>query len=81
VSIFSRGLSKTRNSFFGRIANMLGNTEIDDDTWDDIEAILIQADMGVETTQDVDCDDLRRQGITRTDELAARRCAPNWPRF
>ena len=68
MSIFSRGLSKTRNSFFGRISNMLGNTEIDDDTWDDIEAILIQADMGVETTQAV-LDDLRSQGITRTEEL------------
>lgn len=68
MSIFSKGLSKTRNSFFGRIANMLGNTEIDEDTWDDIEAVLIQADLGVETTQRV-LDELKLRGITKTDEL------------
>ncbi len=50
MGIFRRGLSKTRQSFFGRISQMLGNTEIDDDTWDDIETLLIQADMGFDTT-------------------------------
>lgn len=29
---------------------MMGVTEIDDDTWEDIEALLIQADMGTATT-------------------------------
>lgn len=51
---------------------MLGNSEIDDDTWDDIEATLIQADLGVETTQKV-LEELRgrvrREGITRGDQL------------
>jgi fused signal recognition particle receptor len=70
VSIFNRGLSKTRKSFFGRIANMLGNTEITDETWDDIEALLIQADMGVETTAKV-LDDLKARGITKEDQLQA----------
>ena len=32
---------------------MLGNSEITDETWDDVEALLIQADMGVPTTQRV----------------------------
>jgi fused signal recognition particle receptor len=72
LSIFSKGLAKTRQSFFGRIAQVLGNSEIDDDTWDDIEAILIQSDMGVETTLKV-LDELkarvRREGITRADQL------------
>lgn len=72
MSIFKSGLAKTRQSFFGRIAQALGNTEIDDDTWDDIEALLIQADMGVPTTHRV-IEDLkarvRREGITRTDQL------------
>lgn len=68
MSIFSKGLSKTRKSFFGRIATMLGATDIDDDTWDDIEAVLIQADLGVATTSKV-IDALRSQGITRSDEL------------
>jgi fused signal recognition particle receptor len=68
VSIFNRGLAKTRKSFFGRIANMLGNTEITDETWDDIEAILIQADLGVNATTKI-LDDLRSQGITKHDQL------------
>ena len=29
---------------------MFGGTEIDDELWDDLEALLIQADVGVETT-------------------------------
>jgi fused signal recognition particle receptor len=53
VGIFRSGLSKTRQSFFGRISQMLGNSEITDETWDDVEALLIQADMGVPTTQRV----------------------------
>lgn len=51
MSIFRSGLSKTRQSFFGRLTEMLGAANIDDDTWDDIEALLIQADLGVETTR------------------------------
>ena len=65
---FFKGLSKTRTSFFGRIANMLGATEIDEDTWDDIEAVLIQADMGVETTLMI-IEKLKARGITQVDEL------------
>lgn len=59
MSIFRSGMAKTRQSFFGRIANMLGGgAQIDDETWDDVEALLIQADVGVETTLRV-LEDLR----------------------
>jgi fused signal recognition particle receptor len=72
LGVFRSGLSKTRQSFFGRIAQMLGSTDIDDDTWDDVEALLIQADLGVETTQKV-IDTLKsrvaREGITRAEQL------------
>jgi fused signal recognition particle receptor len=43
-------LRKTRNNVFGQIVNLLGAGEIDDETWEDIEALLIQGDVGVETT-------------------------------
>lgn len=43
-------LRKTRNTVFGQIINILGAGEIDEDTWDDLEAVLIQGDVGVETT-------------------------------
>jgi fused signal recognition particle receptor len=45
------GLGKTRQAFMGRIAQALGNTEIEADSWDDLEALLLQADVGVATTQ------------------------------
>lgn len=48
-----QGLEKTSKSTFGRIATVLGATEIDDDTWDELEAVLVQADLGVETTEDI----------------------------
>lgn len=43
-------LSRTRRSVFGQIVNVLGMGEIDDETWEDLEALLIQADLGVETS-------------------------------
>jgi fused signal recognition particle receptor len=72
VGIFRSGLSKTRQSFFGRISQMLGNSDITDETWDDVEALLIQADMGVPTTQRVMSElqaKVRREGITRSDQI------------
>ncbi|MBL8155065.1 MAG: signal recognition particle-docking protein FtsY [Anaerolineae bacterium] len=72
LGIFRSGLAKTRQSFFGRIAQMLGNTEIDEETWDDIEAMLIQADLGVPTAQRVISDlkaRVRKDGVTRADQL------------
>ncbi len=72
MGIFRRGLSKTRQSFFGRISQILGNTEIDDDTWDEIETLLIQADCGFDTTLKVIDnlqDRVRAEGITRSDQL------------
>jgi fused signal recognition particle receptor len=72
LSIFRSGLAKTRQSFFGRISQMLGNSEIDDDTWDDIEALLIQADLGVPATQRVLSElraRIKREGLTRSEQL------------
>ncbi len=72
MGIFRRGLSKTRQSFFGRIAQLLGNSEIDDDTWEDIETLMIQADVGFNTTVRV-IDQLQAQvrasGLTKSDQL------------
>ncbi len=43
-------LSKTRRSFFDQIAGLLGAGDITEETWEDLEALLIQADVGVDTT-------------------------------
>ncbi len=69
---WKEGLAKSSKAAFGRLASMFGATQISEDTWEEIEAILIQADMGIETTLSV-IQSLRKQvnqlGITRTDEL------------
>jgi fused signal recognition particle receptor len=65
-------LTKTRDVTFGRIANFFGTTEINDDSWDELEASLIQADLGVETTSSIieNCmEKVRKQGLTRTEQL------------
>ncbi|HAE85945.1 MAG TPA: signal recognition particle-docking protein FtsY [Anaerolineaceae bacterium] len=65
-------LTKTRDVTFGRIANFFGTTEINDDSWDELEALLIQADLGVETTSSIieNCmEKVRKQGLTRTEQL------------
>lgn len=72
MGIFRRGLERTRNSFFGRIAQILGDTEITDDTWDDLEAMLIQADLGIETTTTIIeylQEEVRRKGLVNTRSL------------
>ncbi len=74
MGIFRNGLAKTRQSFFGRITQMLGNSEINDETWDDVEALLIQADMGVPTTRRVLSElqaKVKKEGITRNDQIKA----------
>ena len=43
-------LTKTRQSFFGRIAGLFREEKITQDTWDELEMLLIQGDVGVETT-------------------------------
>lgn len=53
MSVFGRGLARTRRSFFGRIAGLLAGGDVDEDTWDDIEALLIQADLGLTVTGEV----------------------------
>lgn len=40
---------RTRRGFFQQITNLFGGTSVTDDTWDDLEALLVQADVGVET--------------------------------
>ena len=46
-----KGLAKTKESVFGKIAKAIaGKSKIDDDVLDNLEEILISSDVGVETT-------------------------------
>jgi fused signal recognition particle receptor len=53
-------LTKTRRSFFGQISGLLGGGQITEETWEDLEALLVQADVGVNTTLTL-VDNLRDQ--------------------
>ena len=72
LSRWRTGLAKTSKTTFGRIAGMLGATEIDQETWEELEALLIQADLGVETASSI-VESLKNavheQGLTRSDEV------------
>ncbi|MEN8241473.1 MAG: signal recognition particle-docking protein FtsY [Chloroflexota bacterium] len=66
------GLARTRNTTFGRIANLLGFTELDDDAWDELEALLIQADLGIATSEQILTElktAAREHGWTKTEQL------------
>ena len=69
---WKEGLERTRKVAFGRIATMFGASEINDETWDQLETTLIQADVGLETTQSI-LEGLKKrvstEGLTQSDEL------------
>lgn len=46
----SDSLTKTRRGFFGQVMQLFGADDITEETWEELEALLIQADVGVETT-------------------------------
>src|SRR5215217_6828106 len=49
-----QGVEKSRSGFFGRIRSLLtAERPIDDDLWDELEELLIQADVGVQLTDDL----------------------------
>ncbi len=50
---WKEGLAKSSKAAFGQIATLFGATEITPDTWDELEALLIQADVGLTTTNKV----------------------------
>jgi len=65
-------LRKTRNTVFGQIVSILGAGEIDEDTWEDLEAVLIQGDVGVDTTLTLVQhlrDHVEEHGLFRTQDL------------
>jgi len=64
LSFFGRlkkGLSKTRNGFVAQVENLFSKfTSIDEELFEELEEILIQADVGVHTTMNL-VDDLREK--------------------
>lgn len=71
---FTAGLTRTRQAVFGRIANIVGASEIKDETWDELEATLIQADLGVTVSTEL-IERLKKhvadEGLTKEHDLRA----------
>ncbi len=67
------GLSKTRKSTFGKIATFFGASEITPDTWDDLEDLFIQSDLGAQTSLEI-IDQLKSRsendGVINSEELS-----------
>jgi len=48
-----QALTRTRRSWFGRIAGILDRTRIDEQLWLELEEVLLGADVGVKTTEKI----------------------------
>jgi len=46
-----QSLARSRESWFSKVARLFDRSRIEDETWDELEELLISADVGVETTE------------------------------
>ena len=66
------GLAKTSRATFGQITTLLGASEINESTFEELEALLIQADLGIDTGESILealWDRERKDGITKASDL------------
>lgn len=72
LSRWREGLARTSRTASGRLGSVLGSTEITGKLWEELESLLIQADVGIETCDDVIRslrDKVQSQGLIRSDQL------------
>ena len=48
-----QGVRKSRDTWFGKIMGVLRSSQLDDSVWEELEEVLISADVGVETSLDL----------------------------
>lgn len=72
INKWRSGLAKTSKATFGQIASILGTSEVTDDTYEELEALLIKADLGVNTSEsilEVLWQQEKKQGLTKASQL------------
>ncbi len=72
INKWRNGLAKTSKATFGQIASLLGASEINDETYEELEALLIKADLGIETSEsilEVLWERERQDGLTKSSQL------------
>ena len=71
AAAFKQGLERTRSSLLGKLSDLFGRaTKIDDEVLDELEEVLISADVGVKLTMGL-VDELRAKAAERAIETAA----------
>ncbi len=50
---WKQALNRSSKAAFGRLATVFGATEITETTWEDLEALLLQADVGIATSAEI----------------------------
>ncbi len=45
-----KGIKRSRESWFGKVADLFNRSKIEEETWDELEELLIAADVGITTT-------------------------------
>jgi fused signal recognition particle receptor len=64
-------VERTRRSWFQRLVGVFERSQIDDELWDELEEILIGADVGLETTEKILSrvrERVRKEGMKQPDE-------------
>lgn len=72
ISKWRKGLAKTSQATFGQIASLLGVSEINDQTYENLEALLIKADLGIETSEallEIIWEREQKEGLRKTSQL------------
>lgn len=68
-------LVRTRQSVFGQIAGLFGPGEVTEEFWEELEELLIMADVGVDTTMTLIAglrEDVAQQGMRRAEQVEGR---------
>ncbi len=73
VKVYEKGLTKSRQGFVSKLANLTNKySKVTDEYFEELEEILIMADIGINTVMDfIDRlrDRVRKEGITSPDDL------------
>ena len=48
-----RAAAKTRGAWFGHISSLFRGARLDDELWEELEELLVAADVGMSTTRDL----------------------------
>jgi fused signal recognition particle receptor len=51
MNIFARGLKRSKDTWFGQVTRLFDRENIDESVWDELEELLVAADVGMATTE------------------------------